>query len=66
MITLQRPLSFALLLIFTTLGGCTLVKIVDTAAGAAVDVTVGAVKTTGKVIGAAIPDSDDKKKDEDK
>lgn len=49
-----------------TLCSCTVVKVVDTAASAAVGVTKGAVKTTGKVVGAAIPDGDkDKKKDDD-
>ena len=41
---------------------CTVVSVVDAAASTAVDVAVGAVKTTGKVIGGAVdavtPDSD--------
>lgn len=42
--------------------GCTVVSVVDSAASTVVDVAVGAVKTTGKVIGGAVdavtPDSD--------
>lgn len=44
------------------LGGC----IVGTAVSVAGDVAEGAVKTTGAVVGAAIPDGDKKKKDRQK
>ena len=37
------------------LSACTVVKVVDIAASTA----VGAVKTTGKVVAAAVPDGDD-------
>ena len=46
-----------------TLQGCTVVSAVDAAASTAIDITVGAVKTTGKVVGevvdVVIPDGDD-------
>jgi hypothetical protein len=42
--------------------GCTVVSIVDAAASTAVDVAVGAVKVTGKAVGAVVdvvtPDKD--------
>jgi len=41
------------------LSGCTAVKIVDAAASTAVGAAVGAVKVTGKVVGAPIPDGDE-------
>jgi|GEM_PF-4509040 len=37
-----------------SLTSCTVVSVVDAAASTAVDVTVGVVKTTGKVIGGAV------------
>ena len=49
-----------------SLSSCTVVKVVDVAASTAIGVTKTAVKTTGKVVGAAIPDGDkDKDEDED-
>jgi hypothetical protein len=45
--------------------GCTVVKVVDAAASTTVGVAKGAVKTTGKVAGAAIPDGDKDEKDDD-
>ena len=48
------------------LNACTVVKVVDAAASTAIGVTKGAVKATGAVAGAVIPDGDDDdKKDED-
>ena len=41
-----------------SLSGCTLIAVTDAAVGTAVGVTKGAVKTTGVVVGAAIPDGD--------
>ncbi len=58
-------LPLACLALSTLLGGCTVVAVADAVASTAIGVTKGVVKTTGKVIGAAIPDGDDKdKKDE--
>ena len=56
-----------LILFFTTifLSSCTVVKVVDVAASTAIGVTKGVVKTTGKVVGAAIPDGDKKDKEDD-
>ncbi len=48
------------------LSSCTVVKVVDTAASATIGVAKTAVKTTGKVAGAAIPDGDDKKEKKEK
>jgi len=47
---------FALLCL--SLSGCTLIAVTDAAVGTAVSVTKVAVKTTGVVVGAAIPDGD--------
>jgi len=44
---------------FFLLGGCTVVKVVDTAASTAVGAAVGAAKVTGKVVGATMPDGDE-------
>jgi hypothetical protein len=44
-----------LCLLVLGLSACTVVKVVDVAAST----TIGAVKTTGKVVGAVIPDGDD-------
>ena len=57
----------ASLAMILTLSSCTVVKIVDTAASTAVGVTKGAVKLTGKAVGAVIPDGDkkDEKKDDE-
>lgn len=41
---------------------CTVVRVVDAAASTTIGVAKGTVKTTGKVVGAAIPDGDDKDK----
>lgn len=50
---------FGVLLILSfSMSACTVVKVVDAAASTAVGVTVGTVKATGKVLGAAIPDGD--------
>ena len=54
----------ALLLSLTLLQGCIVVKAVDTAADAAIGVTKTTVKTTGKVVGTAIPNSDKKEEKE--
>ncbi len=48
-----------LLILLLFMSACTVVKVVDAAASTAVGVTVGTVKATGKVLGAAIPDGDD-------
>lgn len=53
-----------LLLALPLLSGCTVVSAVDVVAGTAIDVSVGTVKTTGKVIGAVIPDGDDREDDD--
>lgn len=45
--------------LLSLLSGCLVVKAVDTAADLAIGTTKVAVKTTGKVVGAAIPDGDD-------
>jgi hypothetical protein len=49
----------------TTLGGCGVIVLAGTAASLAVDATVGAVKLTGKAVGAAVdvvtPGGDEKK-----
>ncbi|MCA1790778.1 MAG: NF038104 family lipoprotein [Thioalkalivibrio sp.] len=54
------PLLFLLCLLSS---GCTAVKVVDAAASTAIGVTKGTVKTTGRVIGAAIPSGKDAKED---
>lgn len=55
----------ALILIFVlTIQGCTVVSIVDAAASTAVTVGTVAVKGTGALIGAAIPDGDDEDDDD--
>jgi hypothetical protein len=46
------------LLILSLLQGCVVAKAVDVAAGTAIGVSTVAVKTTGKVVGAARPDGD--------
>jgi len=50
----------ALTLFITSTAACTVVKVVDAVASTAVGVTATAVKTTGKAVGAVIPDGDDK------
>jgi len=56
---------FFIVCIFSTcLSSCTAVKVVDTAASAAIGTASGMVKVTGKVIDAAIPDGKDDKPDE--
>lgn len=42
------------LLLLSGLTGCTVLSVVDAAASTVVDVAVGTVKTTGKVIGKTI------------
>jgi hypothetical protein len=54
------PLLF---LLFLLSSGCTAVKVVDAAASTAIGVTKGTVKTTGRVVGAAIPSGKDQKED---
>ncbi len=54
-----RYVALILLAVFS-LSSCTVVRVVDAAAST----TVGAIKTTGKVVGAAIPDGDKDKKDD--
>ncbi len=51
--------SATLALVALVSSGCTVIKVVDVAASTAIGVTKVAVKTTGKVVGAAIPDGDD-------
>ena len=47
--------SFVLSAVFgLSLGGCTVITVAGMAAGLAVDATVGAVKLTGKAVGAAV------------
>lgn len=53
-----------MLFILCLLQGCVVAKVVDVAAGTAIGVAKTAVKTTGKVVGAAIPDGDNKEKQE--
>ena len=52
-------------LLLAQLGGCAVVAVGATAVGVAADVAVGAVKVTGKVVGATVdavtPSSDEKK-----
>lgn len=55
-------LVFIVLALF--LQACTVVKIVDVAASTTVGVASGAVKATGAVVGAAIPDGDDESDEE--
>ncbi len=61
---MSRNLIAAFVLAVSALGtgGCTAVALVDAAASTAVGVGKVAVKGTTAVVGAAIPDSDDKKK----
>lgn len=49
----------SLLVIGSTLSSCTAIAIVDAAASTAIGVGKGAVKITGAVAGAAIPNGDD-------
>ncbi len=55
---LAKRISLSMLLTLCLLQGCVVAKVVDVAAGTAIGVTKVAVKTTGKVVGAAIPDGD--------
>nr|WP_296751293.1 NF038104 family lipoprotein [Thioalkalivibrio sp.] len=59
---LPGPL-FLLFLLALLSSGCTAVKVVDAAASTAIGVTKGTVKTTGRVVGAAIPSGKDEKED---
>ncbi len=47
------------------LQACTVIRVVDAAASTTIGVAKGTAKVTGKVAGAAIPDGDKKKKDDD-
>jgi hypothetical protein len=66
--SLARRFSFATacLLLAASLSGCGVIVVAGTAAGLAVDATVGAVKLTGKAVGAVVdvvvPDGDSEKK----
>ncbi len=53
---------FICTLFLSMLNGCTVLAIADVAASTAIGVTKGVVKTTGKVVGAVIPDGDDDEK----
>lgn len=55
--------TLLLILAITLLPGCTVVKVVDATASTAIGVTMGTVKMTGKAIGAAIPEGDEDKED---
>jgi len=55
---LAKGICLSMLLTLFLLQGCVVAKAVDVAAGTAIGVTKVAVKTTGKVVGAAIPDGD--------
>jgi len=61
------PVFATIMLVITALGlqSCTVVKVVDVAASTTIGAAKGAAKVTGKAVGAAIPDGDDKDKKHD-
>ena len=59
------PLAAVLVLIAIVSSSCMVVKVVDVAASTAIGVTKVAVKTTGAVVGAVIPDGDDEETEPD-
>lgn len=53
---------FFSILMFTLIGSCTVIKVIDTTKDVAVGATKTTVKTTGAVVDVVVPDGKEKQK----